>query len=104
MNSCSRLYLLKLILCDIIIMFILFALHIGGDYMNRIKKLNKKQTAKNAYKLIAESKYSIEWVALSLDISNRVIYYWQEGKRYPSIEHVYGLSQLFGVSVESILA
>ena len=72
--------------------------------MNEVKKLNKKQLAKKAYRMIIESSYSIESVALSLDISDRLIYYWQEGKRFPSIEHIYGLSQLFGVSMESILA
>lgn len=72
--------------------------------MNEIKKLNKKQVAKNAYRMIVESQYSIEAVALSLNVSDRLIYYWQEGKRTPNIEHIYGLSQLFGVSVESILA
>ena len=71
--------------------------------MNKIKKLNRKQVAKNAYKMIIESEYSIESVALSLNISERLIYYWQEGRRSPNVEHVYGLSQLFGVSVESIL-
>lgn len=71
--------------------------------MNELKKLNKKQVAKNAYRMIIESNYSIESVALSLDILERLIYYWQEGKRFPSIEHLYGLSQLFGVSMESIL-
>ena len=71
--------------------------------MNELKKLNKKQVAQNAYRMIIESNYSIESVALSLDISERLIYYWQEGKRFPSIEHLYGLSQLFGVSIESIL-
>lgn len=71
--------------------------------MNELKKLNKKQVAKNAYRMIIESNYSIESVALSLDISERLIYYWQEGKRFPSIEHLYGLSQIFGVSMESIL-
>jgi len=85
-------------------MFILFTLHIGGNIMDRIKKLNKRQVAKKAYRMIIESSYSIESVALSLDISDRLIYYWQEGKRSPSIEHIYGLSQLFGVSMESILA
>ena len=85
-------------------MFILSDLHIGGDDMNEVKKLNKKQLAKKAYRLIIESSYSIESVALSLDISERLIYYWQEGKRSPNIEHIYGLSQLFGVSLESILA
>ena len=72
--------------------------------MNDIKKLNKTRLAKNAYRMIIESGHSIEFVALSLGISDRVIYYWQEGKRYPSIDHVYGLSQLFRVSMESILA
>lgn len=71
--------------------------------MNELKKLNKKQVAKNAYRMIIESNYSIESVALSLDISERLIYYWQEGKRFPSIEHLFGLLQLFGVSMESIL-
>lgn len=71
--------------------------------MNELKKLNKKQVAKNPYRMIIESNYSIESVALSLDISERLIYYWQEGKRFPSIEHLYGLSQIFGVSMESIL-
>ena len=71
--------------------------------MKTIKKLNRKQVAKNAYKMIIESEYSIESVALSLNISERLIYYWQEGRRSPNVEHVYGLSQLFGVSVESIL-
>ena len=71
--------------------------------MNELKKLNKKQVAQNAYRMIIESNYSIESVALSLDISERLIYYWQEGKRFPNIEHLYGLSQLFGVSMQSIL-
>lgn len=77
---------------------------IGGDIMNALKKLNKQKLAKNVYRMIIESQYSIESVALSLDISERLIYYWQEGKRSPAIEHVYGLSQLFNVPMESIIA
>lgn len=72
--------------------------------MNEMKKLNKQRLAKNVYRMIIESQYSIESVALSLEISERLIYYWQEGKRSPAIEHVYGLSQLFNVSMESILS
>lgn len=72
--------------------------------MNALKKLNKQKLAKNVYRMIIESQYSIESVALSLDISERLIYYWQEGKRSPAIEHVYGLSQLFNVPMESIIA
>ena len=72
--------------------------------MNALKKLNKQKLAKNVYRMIIESQYSIESVALSLDISERLIYYWQEGKRSPAIEHVYGVSQLFNVPMESIIA
>lgn len=72
--------------------------------MNEIKKLNKAELIKNVRRMIAESRFSIEWIALSLQISERVIYYWLKGERAPAIEHVYGLSQLFNVSMESILA
>ena len=71
--------------------------------MNELKKLNKSKVARNAYRMIAESRQPIEVVALSLGISERTIYYWQEGKRSPSLDTVYGLSQLFKVSMESIL-
>ena len=72
--------------------------------MNELKKLNKCKVACNAYRLIIESQHSIESVALSLSISERTIYYWQEGKRTPSLDKIYGLSQLFNVPMESILA
>ena len=72
--------------------------------MNEIKKLDKKRVARNVGRLIAESNWSNEEIAFQLDISLRLIYYWQKGERIPKIEHVYGLSQLFEVSMESILA
>ena len=75
--------------------------------MQTIKKLNKKQVARNAYRMIveriAQSGESIESIALTLEISERTIYYWQAAKRSPSADHLYRLSQLLGVSMESIL-
>ena len=76
--------------------------------MQTIKKLNKRQVSKNAYRMIieriAQSGESIESIALSLEISERTIYYWQNAERAPSADHLYRLSQLLGVSMESILA
>ena len=76
--------------------------------MQTIKKLNKKQVARNAYRMIveriAQSGESIESIAITLEISERTIYYWQAAKRSPSADHLYRLSQLLGVSMESILA
>ena len=76
---------------------------IGGDVMNELKKLNKKRVAQNVGRLIAESNMSNEEIAFQLDITPRLLYYWQTGKRVPNTENVYGLSQLFKVSMESIL-
>ena len=76
---------------------------IGGDVMNELKKLNKKRVAQNVGRLIAESNMSNEEIAFQLDITPRLLYYWQTGKRVPNTENVYGLSQLFKVSIESIL-
>ena len=76
---------------------------IGGDVMNELKKLNKKRVAQNVGRLIAESNMANEEIAFQLDITPRLLYYWQTGKRVPNTENVYGLSQLFKVSMESIL-
>ena len=76
---------------------------IGGDVMNELKKLNKKRVAQNVGRLIAESNMPNEEIAFQLDITPRLLYYWQTGKRIPNTENVYGLSQLFKVSIESIL-
>ena len=71
--------------------------------MNEIKKLDKKQMTQNVCSLLVKSGEPFESIALYLGISDRLIYYWQEGKRSPNLEHIYGISQLLGVSVESIL-
>ena len=76
---------------------------IGGDVMNELKKLNKKRVAQNVGRLIAESNMPNEEIAFQLDITPRLLYYWQTGKRVPNAENVYRLSQLFKVSMESIL-
>ena len=76
---------------------------IGGDVMNELKKLNKKRVAQNVGRLIAESNMPNEEIAFQLDITPRLLYYWQTGKRVPNTENVYGLSKLFKVSMESIL-
>ncbi len=71
--------------------------------MNNIKELDKAKLALNAYRLILDSQFTFEQVASSLNISEREIYYWGEGKRFPNLRHVYVLSQLFNVQIESIL-
>lgn len=76
----------------------------GGDIMDSIKKLDEKIVSRNVRRMIIESSLTMEDIANLLDVTPRLLYYWQNGKRVPNIQNLYGLSQLFNVSIESILA
>ena len=71
--------------------------------MYSIKKLDEKIVARNVRRMIAESTLTKEDIADLLDVTPRLVYYWQNGERVPNIQNLYGLSQLFKVSMESIL-
>lgn len=71
--------------------------------MYSIKKLNEKIVARNVRRMIAESTLTKEDIADLLDVTPRLVYYWQNGEKVPNIQNLYGLSQLFKVSMESIL-
>ena len=68
-----------------------------------IKKLDKSVVVRNVRQLIFLSSFTNEELAEVLDVSTRLVYHWQKGTRVPNIENIYGLSQLFQVSIESIL-
>lgn len=71
--------------------------------MEKIKKLDKTMVVKNVRQLIFMSRFTNEELAEKLDVSTRLVYHWQKGTRIPNIDNIYGLSQLFQVSIESIL-
>lgn len=72
--------------------------------MDSIKKLDEKIVSRNVRRMIIESSLTMEDIANLLDVTPRLLYYWQNGKRVPNIQNLYGLSQLFNVSIDSILA
>ncbi len=72
--------------------------------MNEVKKLNKSTVSHNIRRMVSKSGFTIENIATELEVSERLIYYWLNGKRTPALENIYGLSQLFNISMESILA
>ena len=71
--------------------------------MYSIKKLDEKIVARNVRRMIAESTLTKEDIADLLDVTPRLVYYWQNGEKVPNIQNLYGLSQLFKVSMEIIL-
>ena len=74
----------------------------GGDIMDSIKKLDEKIVSRNVRRMINESSLTMEDIANLLDVTPRLLYYWQNGKRVPNIQNLYGLSQLFNVSIETL--
>ncbi len=71
--------------------------------MYSIKKLDEKIVARNVRRMIAESTLTKEDIADLLDVTPRLVCYWQKGEKVPNMQNLYGLSQLFKVSMESIL-
>ena len=67
--------------------------------MYSIKKLDEKIVARNVRRMIAESTLTKEDIADLLDVTPRLVYYWQNGEKVPNIQNLYGLSQLFKVSM-----
>lgn len=61
-------------------------------------------TGKNILRLRLENKLSVSELQsyLGLD-SPQAIYYWQQGKYLPRVDHLYALSQLFHVTINDIL-
>ena len=75
----------------------------GGDIMEEIKKLDKTIISNNVKHLIYISNLTNEELADKLNVSSRLVYYWQAGERIPNMDNIYGLSQLFNIPFESIL-
>ena len=63
-----------------------------------------KATGTNLKYRIKLSGYDVKYVKNYLgDISLQSIYKWQWGESLPTVEHLYKLSQLLGVSMEELL-
>ena len=66
--------------------------------------LDKKNTSRKIKSLILNSNYTIEAIANMLELASpRVIYYWINGKKLPSIESLYNLSLIFNIKMEDCL-
>lgn len=72
--------------------------------MNCKRKIDKKATGNNLYRLIKESKMTYFEIADFLDLQTpRVIYDWTNGTKLPTVENLYNLAELFNVRIEDIL-
>lgn len=61
-------------------------------------------TGRNIHALRKAHGYSVTELQEYLDLeSSQSIYFWQQGKYLPTIDHLYALSFLFDVSIDTIL-
>lgn len=65
--------------------------------------LSKKNISINLYRLRNSNNITVEKFAEALDVSTRIVYDWESGKKYPSIDNLINIVVYYGVGTDSIL-
>ena len=65
--------------------------------------LSKKNISINLYKLRNSNNITVEKFAEALDVSTRIVYDWESGKKSPSIDNLINIVVYYGVGMDSIL-
>ena len=66
--------------------------------------LNLKETGNRIKALRVRGGYSVEDVACYMGFTGpQAVYKWEWGKSLPTVDNLYALSKLFGVTIENIL-
>jgi transcriptional regulator with XRE-family HTH domain len=67
------------------------------------KSLSKQNVGLRIYQLMQARNISVEEIKDLLDLSSRAVYLWLEGKRLPTLDNVYALSRILGVTMDEIV-
>ena len=66
--------------------------------------LNLKETGNRIHTLRVNSGYSVEDIAFFMGFTGpQAVYKWEWGKSLPTVDNLFALSRLFGVTIEKIL-
>ena len=66
--------------------------------------INKKYTSKRLKYLLQKHHYRAKYIQEYLSLSCvQTVYRWLEGSNIPNIDHLYALSKLFHVSIDSLI-
>lgn len=72
--------------------------------MNFYPVIDSEATGRNILRLRTERKLSVRDLQAYFGFAEpNAIYHWQKGKALPSVDNLYALSELFGVSMNEIL-
>lgn len=66
--------------------------------------LNLKETGNRIHTLRVNSGYTVEEIADYMGFAGpQAVYKWEWGKSLPTVDNLFALSKLFGVTIENIL-
>lgn len=66
--------------------------------------LNLKETGNRIHTLRVNSGYTVEEIAGYMGFAGpQAVYKWEWGKSLPTVDNLFALSKLFGVTIENIL-
>lgn len=65
--------------------------------------VDKKATGHKIANLMYDNGYTILGLAETMDIHRRTVDDWRAGRKYPSIDNLARLSDLFGVTIDEII-
>ena len=70
----------------------------------KTKTLNISNFALNLYWILDEKGITVEDFAEKVGVSSRLVYYWESGKKFPSLEMAIVISNVLEVGLDSILS
>ena len=68
------------------------------------KTLNINNFGLNLYRIRNAQQITVERFAEMLDVSSRIIYDWEAGKKFPTFERAINIANILGVTLDSVLS
>lgn len=66
--------------------------------------INPIETGKNLKRIMLQNGYSVKDIQFYLNLGTvQSIYHWLDGKSLPTIDHLYALSELFQLPIDSMI-
>ena len=66
--------------------------------------INPVETGKNLKRIMLQKGYSVKDIQYYLNLGTvQSIYHWLDGKSLPTIDHLYALSELFQLPIDSMI-
>ena len=73
------------------------------NYCCVYSQINIEKTGKKIMELLVESNVDVKTLANTIGVSNQSVYKWVNGKSLPTLENMYQISKILGVTIDDII-